>query len=62
MCGLFYSLQIKEEFRRITAVPLEQTFMSKLDSYTPKLLELLKAKGGLAGVKIQSTLSALIQV
>ncbi|KAK3514712.1 hypothetical protein QTP70_028326 [Hemibagrus guttatus] len=48
--------KIKEEFRRITAVPLEQTFISKLDGYTPKLMELLKAKG----VKIYSQHSKYI--
>jgi len=43
--------------------------MYKLDGYTQKILvlvlkilEILKAKGGVAGVKIQSRLSALIQV
>ncbi|ROI73795.1 hypothetical protein DPX16_22906 [Anabarilius grahami] len=59
--ALFTEAQIKDEFQRNTAVPLEQTFMYKLDGYTPKLLELLKAKGGVAGVKIKSKLSALNQ-
>ncbi|XP_077083154.1 uncharacterized protein LOC143736296 [Siphateles boraxobius] len=59
--ALFTEAQIKEEFQRITAVPLEQTFMYKLDGYTPRILELLKAKGGVTGVKIQSRLSALLQ-
>lgn len=39
--------QIKEEFRRITAVHLEQTFLTKLDFYTPKLQSYLKQKAGL---------------
>ncbi len=39
-------LQINEEFRRCAAVPLESVFMSQLDKYTPKLLDLFSAKGG----------------
>uniref|UniRef100_A0A3B3RSE1 Uncharacterized protein n=2 Tax=Paramormyrops kingsleyae TaxID=1676925 RepID=A0A3B3RSE1_9TELE len=35
--------------------------MSKLDGYTPKLLELMKAKGGVAGLKMQPILNVLIQ-
>lgn len=40
--------QIKEEFRRITAVHLEQTFLTKLDFYTPKLWKILETTGGVA--------------
>ncbi len=42
-------LQINEEFRRCAAVPLESVFMSQLDKYTPKLLDLFGAKGGAVG-------------
>lgn len=36
--------------------------MSKLDGYKPKLLELMKAKGGVARLKMQPILNVLIQV
>ncbi|OCT86383.1 hypothetical protein XELAEV_18020065mg [Xenopus laevis] len=38
-----------------------KTFMSKLDRYKPKLLELMKAKGGVAGLKMKTILNVLIQ-
>lgn len=43
----------EEEFRRITTIQLESTFMEKLDCYMPRLLSLFKKKGGAAGVKLQ---------
>ncbi|KAE8299862.1 hypothetical protein D5F01_LYC02280 [Larimichthys crocea] len=52
---------IKEEFRRITTIPLEQTFMHKLDEYTPKLITLMKAKGGAVGNKMRPHLDRLSQ-
>ena len=55
-------IQIKEEFRRITTIPLERTFMHKLDKYTPKLITLIKAKGGAVGIKMRPLLDSLSQV
>ncbi|KAG7518234.1 hypothetical protein JOB18_029396 [Solea senegalensis] len=55
------SCHINEEFRRCTAIPLESTFMSQLDRYTPKLLELFSAKGGVTGQCIKNLLMELIQ-
>ena len=55
-------MQIKEEFRRITTIALEQTFLNKLDGYTPKLLDLMKAKGGEVGTKLRPFLFKLSQV
>ncbi|KAK0148779.1 hypothetical protein N1851_010862 [Merluccius polli] len=52
---------IKEEFGRITTILLEQTFMHKLDEYTPKLIKLIKAKGGLVGIKMRPLLDRLSQ-
>ncbi|KAK3520831.1 hypothetical protein QTP70_033047 [Hemibagrus guttatus] len=43
--------KIKEEFRRITTVSLENTFMYKLDQYTPKFIAL--KKGGVVGTKLR---------
>ncbi|GAA6084490.1 uncharacterized protein LOC103908645 isoform X1 [Tachysurus ichikawai] len=59
--ALFCESEIKNEFRRITTVPLEPTFLQKLDLYTPKLLDLFKTKGGDAGIKIRSMLDSLCQ-
>ncbi|KAE8278095.1 hypothetical protein D5F01_LYC23836 [Larimichthys crocea] len=59
--ALFDPFQINEEFRRCTAVPLESTFMSQLDKYTPKLLEVFSAKGGVIGQRIKNLLMQLIQ-
>lgn len=54
--ALFTEAGIKEEFRRITTIPLEQTFMLNLDSYTPKLLSVLGKKGGAIGAKLRPVL------
>ncbi|XP_057716525.1 uncharacterized protein LOC130931626 [Corythoichthys intestinalis] len=54
--ALFSEAQIKEEFRRITTVSLEETFMMKLDQYTPGLLSLMRAKGGAVGSKMRPLL------
>ncbi|XP_051283240.1 uncharacterized protein LOC127378444 isoform X4 [Dicentrarchus labrax] len=50
--ALFSETQIKEEFRRITTISLEETFMRKLDEYLPCLLQLMRAKGGAAGSRM----------
>ncbi|XP_043953902.1 uncharacterized protein LOC122820502 [Gambusia affinis] len=57
--ALFIEAQIKEEFRRITTVSLEETFMLKLDEYTPGLMQLMRAKGGAAGSKMHPLLDTL---
>ncbi|XP_041824554.1 uncharacterized protein LOC121629095 isoform X3 [Melanotaenia boesemani] len=44
--ALFYEAEIKEEFCRITTISLEQTFMLKLDQYTPKIIGLIEANLG----------------
>ncbi|XP_041835912.1 uncharacterized protein LOC121636456 [Melanotaenia boesemani] len=59
--ALFEPLQINAEFLRCTAVPLESTFMSQLDRYTPKLLELFNAKGGAVGQRIKNLMMELVQ-
>ncbi|CAL8293580.1 unnamed protein product [Arctogadus glacialis] len=59
--ALFCADGITEEFRRITTISLEQSFMSKLDAYTPKLLALMKAKGGELGTKLRPFLFKLSQ-
>ncbi|XP_034545634.1 uncharacterized protein LOC117817198 [Notolabrus celidotus] len=59
--ALFCEAEIKEEFRRITTVSLEQSFMHKLDHYTPKLTDLMKAKGGVIGKRLRPFLDKLSQ-
>ncbi len=58
----FLSIQIKEEFRRITTVSLEQSFMYKLDHYTTKLIALMMAKGGVIGTKLRPFMDRLSRV
>ncbi|XP_037390186.1 uncharacterized protein LOC119265406 isoform X3 [Pygocentrus nattereri] len=48
---------ITAEFRRITTVALEETFMLKLDWYTPRLIQLFRAKGGAAGARMHPLLN-----
>ncbi|XP_019205875.1 uncharacterized protein LOC102075923 [Oreochromis niloticus] len=57
--SLFCENQIKEEFKRITTIHLERTFLSRLDGYTTKLLEIFRRKGGTAGTKIKPMLDSL---
>ncbi|XP_061565367.1 uncharacterized protein LOC133419892 [Cololabis saira] len=57
--ALFSDAQIKEEFRRITTISLEETFLLKLDGYTPRLLQLMRAKGGAAGSKMRPLLDTV---
>ncbi|CAL8263520.1 unnamed protein product [Merluccius merluccius] len=59
--ALFSEVQIKEEFKTITTVPLERTFLTKLDFYTPKMQEIFSKKGGVAGTKIRPLLDSLSQ-
>ncbi|XP_043997250.1 uncharacterized protein LOC122845184 isoform X2 [Gambusia affinis] len=48
--------RIQDEFHRITMVHLESKFMSKLDEYTPRLLNLFHSKGGSMGLRLQAIL------
>ncbi|KAK0146538.1 hypothetical protein N1851_014144 [Merluccius polli] len=42
-------------------VPLERTFFTKLDFYTPTTQEIFSKKGGVAGTKIRPLLDSLSQ-
>ncbi|CAB1417786.1 unnamed protein product [Pleuronectes platessa] len=57
--ALFEASHIEDEFQRITRVHLESKFMSKLDEYTPKLLNLFQSKGGTMGLRLQAIYSRL---
>ncbi|XP_042354024.1 uncharacterized protein LOC121951665 isoform X2 [Plectropomus leopardus] len=59
--ALFDPVQINEEFRRCNTVPLEPTFISQLDRFMPKLLELFSSKGGAVGQRLKSVLIELIK-
>lgn len=60
-CSFIHSL-IKEEFRRIMTISLEETFMLQLDRYTPCLLQLMFAKGGAARSKMRPLLDTVNEV
>ncbi|CAG5996419.1 unnamed protein product [Menidia menidia] len=47
---------IQDEFHRITMVHLESKFMSKLDEYTPRLMNLFHSKGGSMGLRLLAIL------
>ncbi|KAL1279267.1 hypothetical protein QQF64_025940 [Cirrhinus molitorella] len=57
--ALFCEAEIKEEFRRLTTISLEQSFMNRLDTYTPKMITLLKLKGGVVGTKLRPYMDIL---
>ncbi|XP_052400084.1 sterile alpha motif domain-containing protein 3-like [Carassius gibelio] len=59
--ALFTEAQISEEFKRITTVSLESTFLAKLDQCTPKLMALTQSKGGAAGLKIRHIKDMLLE-
>ncbi|XP_034017420.1 sterile alpha motif domain-containing protein 3 [Thalassophryne amazonica] len=59
--GLFDATQINEEFRRLTTVGLETTFMAKLDQYTPKIMTLVSSRRGAAKMKIQHIKKMLLE-
>ncbi|XP_072565352.1 uncharacterized protein [Paramormyrops kingsleyae] len=59
--ALFDVTQVKEEFRRLTAIDLESQLYSNLDKYTDRLLSLYHSKGGNAARKMQDLLILLDQ-
>ncbi|KAL6483853.1 hypothetical protein MHYP_G00087250 [Metynnis hypsauchen] len=59
---LIKDYMINEKFRRITTVSLEQRFMDKLDHYSPELVALMKAEGGVVGTKLRPHLDKLCQL
>ncbi|PIO14016.1 hypothetical protein AB205_0173250 [Aquarana catesbeiana] len=58
--ALFDATQINEEFKRITAKSLESTFMAKLDYCTPKLMNIVLSRGGVAGMRIKQIKDMLL--
>ncbi|CAL9702044.1 unnamed protein product [Knipowitschia caucasica] len=59
--ALFNASQINEEFKRITTVRLESTFMAQLDHCISKLMEIGSDRGGATGQKIRKIRECLLQ-
>uniref|UniRef100_A0A9J8A6J0 Uncharacterized protein n=1 Tax=Cyprinus carpio carpio TaxID=630221 RepID=A0A9J8A6J0_CYPCA len=59
--ALFDAAQINEEFRRITTVDLEATFMAKLDQYSPKIMSLVFSRGRSSKMSIQHIKNMLLE-
>ncbi|XP_041949692.1 uncharacterized protein LOC121709989 isoform X4 [Alosa sapidissima] len=59
--ALFDAAQINEEFKRISTINLEPTFMAKLDQYSPKIMALVSSKGGAAKINIQRIKNMLLE-
>ncbi|CAL9682047.1 unnamed protein product [Knipowitschia caucasica] len=59
--ALFNPQQLNEEFKRITTVSLESTFMAQLDLCSLKLLNLGSCRGGATGEKIRRIKDSLFQ-
>ena len=57
-----YVSQVNAEFTRITTVPLLSTFLSQLDYYTDKLMEVFRKKGGKVGRSISLIMAAIDKV
>ncbi|XP_060773208.1 uncharacterized protein LOC132883512 isoform X2 [Neoarius graeffei] len=57
----YVSSKINDEFKRVTTVSLESTFMASLDQCTPKLMTLVQSKGGAAGLKIRQIKDRLLE-
>ena len=54
--------QIDNEFMRISTVPLLSTFFAELDQHSPRMMELFREKGGVAGKKIRQIMVAISKV
>ncbi len=55
-------LQINEEFTRITTVDLEETFIAKLDQYSPKIMSMVFSRGRSSKRSIQRIKNMLLEV
>lgn len=59
--ALFNADQINEEFRRITTINLEVTFMTYLDLYSPKIMSMVLSKVGSVKMNIQRIRNMLLE-
>lgn len=49
--------QVNAEFLRINTKPLQPKFMSQLDHFSDKLMQIFKSKGGVKGKRIKNVLA-----
>ncbi len=54
--------QVNAEFKRITTIPLQSSFLSRLDVLSAKLLKLFKKRGGQIGRQLQTIFAEVSQV
>ncbi|GAA6224616.1 uncharacterized protein LOC113025999 isoform X1 [Lates japonicus] len=52
---------MNKEFRRITTVNLEATFMAKLHQCTPKIMSMVSSRGGAAKMKLERARNMLLE-
>uniref|UniRef100_A0A3B3HUQ4 Uncharacterized protein n=1 Tax=Oryzias latipes TaxID=8090 RepID=A0A3B3HUQ4_ORYLA len=57
--ALFHMSEINAEFRRITTMLLQSRFLSQLDIYTDKMMNLFKKRGGVIGAKLKHILEKI---
>ncbi|CAL8333148.1 unnamed protein product [Merluccius merluccius] len=55
--ALFEPSEVNAEFMRITTKPLQTKFLSQLDHFSDKLMEIFTCKGGVKGQKIKRILA-----
>nr|XP_046263321.1 uncharacterized protein LOC124068860 isoform X2 [Scatophagus argus]XP_046263322.1 uncharacterized protein LOC124068860 isoform X2 [Scatophagus argus]XP_046269583.1 uncharacterized protein LOC124072313 isoform X3 [Scatophagus argus]XP_046269585.1 uncharacterized protein LOC124072313 isoform X3 [Scatophagus argus] len=55
--ALFEQSEVNAEFLRITTKPLQSKFLSQLDHFSDKLIQIFKSKGGVKGQKIKHILA-----
>lgn len=54
--ALFEQREVNAEFMRLTTKPLQSKFMSQLDHFSDKLIQIFSSKGGLKGQRIEKVL------
>ncbi|KAI7790587.1 hypothetical protein IRJ41_011391 [Triplophysa rosa] len=54
--ALFQQSEVNAEFMRITTKPLQSTFLSELDRFSDKLMQILQSRGGVKGQKIKNAM------
>ena len=53
VCILLNVFQVNAEFLQITTKPLKSKFLSQLDHFSGKLIQIFQSKGGVKGQKIK---------
>ncbi|XP_071351291.1 uncharacterized protein [Trachinotus anak] len=55
--ALFEQSEVNAEFLRITTKPLQSKFLSQMDHFSDKLIQIFQSKGGVKGQKIKHILA-----